>query len=61
MGKIPRLGTLITDIIDDEQELYRIVDRALQYYQKNGRKKERFGHMLDRIGIDTAKKEIIHG
>lgn len=61
MGKIPRLGTRLKDLIEDKKELYRLVDSALKYYQKNGRKKERFGHMMDRISVDKVKEEILSG
>ncbi|MDD5686583.1 MAG: 4Fe-4S binding protein [Elusimicrobia bacterium] len=61
MGKIPRFGTLLKKLITDDGELYTIVKKALLYYQKNGRKRERFGHMIDRIGVEKVKEEILNG
>ncbi|MFC1482682.1 4Fe-4S dicluster domain-containing protein [Candidatus Margulisiibacteriota bacterium] len=61
MGKIPRLGTRIKDFIQDKKELYQLTEKALKYYQKHGKKKERFGHMIDRIGVEKVKKEILNG
>jgi anaerobic sulfite reductase subunit C len=61
MGKIPRLATLLKRLIPDQEELYRLIENALRYYQKHGRKKERFGHMIDRIGVERVKEDILHG
>lgn len=61
MGKIPRLATLLKRLIPDKEELYRLIDRSLRYYQQHGRKRERFGHMIDRIGVEKVKEEILHG
>jgi anaerobic sulfite reductase subunit C len=61
MGKIPRLGTILKKFITDKSELLKLVDRSISYYQKNGRKKERFGHMIDRIGVEKVNQEILNG
>jgi len=61
MGKIPRFATLLKRHIQERDELYRLIDRSLRYYQENGRKRERFGHMIDRIGVEKVKQEIIDG
>lgn len=60
MGKIPRLGTLLKKLLD-KPELDTLIERSLRYYQKNGRKKERFGHMIDRLGADKVKQELLDG
>jgi len=61
MGKIPRLATLLKRLIPNKEELYRLIENSLRYYQKHGRKRERFGHMIDRIGIENVKEEIRNG
>jgi anaerobic sulfite reductase subunit C len=61
MGKIPRLGSKLKELISDETELNKLIDKSLDYYRKNGRKKERFGHMIDRIGLKEVKEAIING
>ncbi len=61
MGKIPRLATLLKRLIPDKEELYRLIENSLRYYQQHGRKKERFGHMIDRIGVEKVKGDILHG
>jgi anaerobic sulfite reductase subunit C len=58
MGKIPRLATRVPGLIESKERLYALIDRAIEYYRRNGRKKERFGHMIDRIGVDKTIKEI---
>jgi len=61
MGKIPRLATLLKRLIPNKEELYRLIEKSLRYYQEHGRKKERFGHTIDRIGVEKVKEEILHG
>ncbi len=58
MGAKPRLGTRARVLIESKEELLHFIRRAFDYYRANGRKKERFGHMLDRIGLEKAIEEI---
>lgn len=60
MGKMPRLGSILKKLITEEEELYSLIDSSLRYYQKHGRKKERFGHTIDRIGLEQVRKEILN-
>ncbi|MEI8032955.1 MAG: 4Fe-4S binding protein [Chlorobiaceae bacterium] len=59
MGKIPRLASVLKQLVETEEELYLLIEKAFGYYCANGRKKERFGHMIDRIGLDTMKEAIL--
>ena len=59
MGKRPRLGTRILDLIGNKQELYALIARVIGYYREHGKARERFGHMIDRLGPDKVKKEIV--
>lgn len=61
MGKIPRFGSVLKRFAETEAEALALVDSAIDYYCKHGRKKERFGHMIDRIGLDEVKEEILEG
>lgn len=61
MGKKPRLGTKAKALIESKEELLRFIRRAFDYYLANGRKRERFGHTLDRIGVDKAFADIFAG
>lgn len=61
MGKKPRLGTRAKFLIESKDDLLQYVENAFSFYLKNGRKKERFGHTLDRIGVERALEEIMAG
>lgn len=61
MGKIPRIGTRVPGLIESKERLYSLTDKAVAYYRANGRKKERFGHTMDRIGVESVLKEITNG
>ncbi|OPY88429.1 MAG: Anaerobic sulfite reductase subunit C [Syntrophaceae bacterium PtaU1.Bin231] len=61
MGKIPRLATRFPELIESKDRLHAMIDRALAIYRRHGRKKERFGHMLDRYGIEQVIEEIRNG
>lgn len=60
MGKKPRLGTRAKTLIQSREELFRYIDRAIDFYKKQGKKKERFGHTIDRIGVDKTLIKIIY-
>jgi dissimilatory sulfite reductase (desulfoviridin) alpha/beta subunit len=59
MGKIPRFATVLKRVVESEEELYDLTQKALTCFRNNGRKKERFGHMIDRIGIEKVREEIL--
>lgn len=59
LGKRPRLGTRVAGLIETEEELLGHIERAFKFYQRHGRKKERFGHALDRVGLREALQEIL--
>ena len=59
MGKKPRLGTKARILIQSQEELCRHIDKAFEFYKKHGRKKERFGHTLERIGVEKALQEVL--
>ncbi len=61
MGKTPRFATRVPGLIESKEALYGLIDRAIAYYRANGRKKERFGHTIDRIGLEQVMKEITNG
>ncbi len=61
MGKIPRLATKVGGIIQDQDILKKAIAVSIEYYQKHGRKKERFGHSINRIGEDKVVEDILNG
>jgi dissimilatory sulfite reductase (desulfoviridin) alpha/beta subunit len=59
MGKTPRFGTLLCDFLEDEDRIFELIDRVLAYFRRNGKKKERLGHMIDRIGLEAFKEQLL--
>ena len=57
MGKVQRLATLLKKLLTREEAM-SLIEKSLRYYQKNGRKKERFGITIDRIGTEEVVKGI---
>ena len=55
--RTPRTGDVIaTDLNNDEVKA--LLDRCLEYYSQNAKKKERTARFIDRIGIDTFKAAV---
>ncbi|NTW70484.1 MAG: 4Fe-4S dicluster domain-containing protein [Chlorobiaceae bacterium] len=58
MGRVPRFASVLKKMVESEEELYRLIEKAITLYREKGRKKERFGHMIDRIGLEAVKEEL---
>jgi NAD(P)H-nitrite reductase large subunit len=56
-GVSPRLGNLIAEELS-EQDALEIVDRIISFYKKTNQKK-RLGKIIDEIGIDNFKKDVL--
>ncbi|NTW52700.1 MAG: 4Fe-4S binding protein [Chlorobiaceae bacterium] len=59
MGKVPRFASVLKRIVETEEEVFDLVDKAFTCYRENGLKKERFGHMIDRIGLENIKEGLL--
>ncbi len=59
LGKFPRLGNRLEGLITDKDQLAKWIERAVHCFTKNAKQKERFGRVIDRIGLENVKKEII--
>ncbi len=57
VGAKPRIGQELTKGLDNDQAL-ALVEKILQYYETNGKKGERLGMMIDRVGFDTLKNIV---
>ncbi|NQS76323.1 MAG: NAD(P)/FAD-dependent oxidoreductase [Peptococcaceae bacterium] len=53
-GVVPRLATTLYDGLDEEQVLEK-VDKIVKIYAEGGKKNERLGRFMERIGLDTFK------
>lgn len=51
-------GESFLPIIETEEELYKVTDVAVEFFEQYGRPKERFRFTIDRIGWDKFKKLI---
>ncbi len=56
-GVVPRLGNLIAEELSGNEAL-DLVDRIINFYKKTNQKK-RLGKIIDDIGIDNFKEEIL--
>lgn len=57
-GVLPRLADKLAENISRE-EVMPLVEKVIHYYQENGRKYERLGRMIERLGIDKVKNDIL--
>lgn len=53
----PRLADVIAENLSTEEAL-AMFDRLIAYYKENGKKLERIGRMIDRIGLDAVKAAV---
>ncbi|MEG6586528.1 NAD(P)/FAD-dependent oxidoreductase [Dendrosporobacter sp. 1207_IL3150] len=57
-GVKPRLANVLLQQVPQD-EVMNIVDKIVEYYKNNARNYERLGMMIDRIGFDIVKEEIL--
>jgi dissimilatory sulfite reductase (desulfoviridin) alpha/beta subunit len=59
MGKTPRFADPVGGLIETEGGLYTLIERAFGFYREHGRSRERFGHLIDRMGSENVKETIV--
>lgn len=52
MGRHPKLGTVIFRIVEDKDEVIRLIGKTVDFFREFGNPKERFSGTLERVGID---------
>ncbi len=57
VGVTPRIAQELVADLNDEQAREKI-KQVIAYYKENGKKGERLGKMIDRIGFDTVKSAL---
>lgn len=57
VGPNPRLATHLTDALADEAAL-ALIDRLVIFYRENGKKGERLGKMVERMGLEPFQALI---
>jgi anaerobic sulfite reductase subunit C len=58
MGRHPELGEKIADFVDEELGMM-IIWRCLDFYLQHGKKKERFGDLIRRVGLNEFKAAVL--
>lgn len=51
-------GKSVFPMIYDEETLFRVADRTLEFFDLHGKSGERFGKMLDRVGWEVLEKDL---
>lgn len=54
----PRLAQVLVEDLDSEEALDKI-DKIMEFYKANGKKLERIGRMIDRVGFDALQSAIL--
>ena len=57
-GRQPRQGTKLLELADEKQ-LFLILEKTFEYYRREGLDGERFGDLLDRLGIEKYREEVL--
>jgi anaerobic sulfite reductase subunit C len=52
------IGRQLFPIIFSTEELFKVVDITLEFFEKHGKPSERFGNTLDRVGWELLQKEV---
>jgi len=58
MGKFPDLGREVFSFWEGEERLFQLIEKTLEFYKEAGKKGERFGGTLGRIGLDNYKEKM---
>lgn len=56
-GGHPRIGDVLAEELTTEQ-VVEFAKKCLEYYQANGKKRERTARFVERVGIDSVKKAL---
>jgi dissimilatory sulfite reductase (desulfoviridin) alpha/beta subunit len=59
VGRHPRFADKIKEFAD-ETTVIDVIDKSIKLFQDEGKPLERFGVMIDRIGLDEFKKIVLH-
>ncbi len=58
VGRAPRLAQKIMSFADEET-IYRVIENSLKILKKEASRKERFGHLIDRLGIGEFLRRVL--
>ncbi|UGV41014.1 4Fe-4S binding protein [Methanococcoides orientis] len=58
VGKHPRLGIRLTELVD-EDTLFRIIERSVEFFNIEATSGERFGDTIQRVGLEEFKAFVL--
>ncbi|KGK98725.1 coenzyme F420 hydrogenase [Methanococcoides methylutens] len=58
VGKHPRLGIRLTELVD-EDTLFRIIERSVEFFKIEATSGERFGDTIQRVGLEEFKAFVL--
>lgn len=57
-GIKPRLANVLVENVPQE-EVLALIDKAVTYYKENGKKNERLGTMIERLGLENIQQAVL--
>lgn len=57
-GRSARIGDIIAEDVSDA-EAVQLIEKCIEYYTENAKKKERAGRFVERIGLNTLKEQVL--
>jgi len=60
MGRHPALGEKIADFVSDDTGI-KIIEKCLDFYKREGCRRERLYDLIHRVGLDRFKAQILLG
>jgi len=57
-GTRPRLGSPLGQLLD-ETEMLNVIEKAILLYRQQGLPEERFGDMIDRLGVEKSEELLL--
>lgn len=58
VGRHPQLGYKLIDFANEEM-IYRVIDNAIKLFKEEAVPRERFGGLIDRIGVGEASRRLL--
>lgn len=53
------IGRQLLPIIFSKEELHKVIEATLAFFEEHGKPGERFGNTLDRVGWDLLKDRLV--
>lgn len=57
-GRQPMQGIKLLELADEDQ-LFSVLEKTFEYYKREGLDGERLGELIERLGIDKYKEEVL--